>query len=202
MARPDLQEVGKLAEALERAEELPRAELHGAGHVRGALEQVGAAHVAHEEEVAGQRAHRLIGARHVGDQKGEMFRRMSWRVHDGDLHLPHPEGRALAQQRSTRLRRVGVAPVGSPHAGEMEAGTGAVRQLPRAGHEIRVDVRLGHVGDAESLRVGNLKVLIDVPVGIDDQRFAAGGAAHQVAGLGELVVVEVSKEHPGVTPPR
>ena len=71
MTRPDLEEIGKPPEALERVEELPSAGLHGAGHVGGALEQIGAPHVAHEKEVAGEGAHRLVGGGRVGDQKGE-----------------------------------------------------------------------------------------------------------------------------------
>ena len=66
MARPDLQVIGERRGALQRGEELARAGLHRAGHVRRLLEQVRPAHITHEEEVTRHHRDRLRRDRRVG----------------------------------------------------------------------------------------------------------------------------------------
>ena len=58
-----------------------------------------------------------------------------------------------------------------------------------------MDVRLSHGGDAEALVLGEVDIPVEVAVGIDDERLAGGRAADQIAGLGELFVVEHAQEH-------
>ena len=60
--RPDLQPVRLRLERLQAREQRLRARLHRPLHVRGALEQIGPADVADEDEVAGRRGDRLVGA--------------------------------------------------------------------------------------------------------------------------------------------
>ena len=114
MAGPDLQVVGQLPEALEGGEEVAGRALHGAGHLHGALQQVGPPHIAHEQEVSREHAHRLIGAGGIGHQKGEVLRRVPRGVQgrkrialDRESCCPRPAARAPASAASL------IVPVGA-----------------------------------------------------------------------------------------
>ncbi len=103
MARPDLEVVGLGLEALDAAEERPRRRLHRAPDPRRPLEQVGAADVAHEDEVSGHRRDGLGGRRAIGDEKGEVLRGVTRSMED--LHADPSHGEPIAVAHTSRRRR-------------------------------------------------------------------------------------------------
>src|SRR5690606_30782630 len=62
-------------------------------------------------------------------------------------------------------------------------------------------VGLGDVGDRETLRVGRTDVLVDVTVGVDDQRLLRLEAPAQIARLRDPLVEEPPYEHHDVLLP-
>src|SRR6185312_8411775 len=84
---------------------------------------------------------------------------------------------------------------------EVEPSTGPLRQLARPGDKVGMDVSLGDVGDSEAVLNRSLEVPVNIPVGVDDQRFTGGGAAEQVTGLSEPGVEEPLEDHSSDTRP-
>ncbi len=129
MPRPELQVVGELLEALDRIEERSGRVLHRVLETRRTLQQVGPPHIAHEDEVAGEHAHRFAGCRGVGEQEAHVLRRVTRRVQRLDEHVAHTERVAVLQQG----RAVGPAEVVPPSRtafiGEKRPGSGAPGQL-------------------------------------------------------------------------
>jgi len=72
----------------------------------------------------------------------------------------------------------------------MQCRSGRRRQRLRAGHEVRVDMRLGYVGDSNALRTGGAGVLGGVEVRVDNDRFPCLLTGDQVARLRQIIVVE------------
>jgi hypothetical protein len=58
-----------------------------------------------------------------------------------------------------------------------------------------VDVRLGDGGDAQAVVGGEREVGVDVAARVDHDGLAGRLAADQVAGLGQVLVVDVLEEH-------
>ncbi len=201
VARPELQPVRVLAEALQQPEERARAVLHGVGEARRALQQIRPPHVADEDEVAREGPHGPVGASGVGDDEGEVLRCVAGRRDHVDAHVAHHERVAVPHEdgvnalRAVVVGREPVLPVGVPLVREVEGGPRPVGELARAGHEVRVDVRLRHVRDAEPLVGRRAHVLLHVAVGVHHQGLASGRTPHQVARLGEAVVVEAPEKH-------
>ena len=168
---------------------------HGTRDVGRALEQIWAAYVTHEHEVAGENSHRFRGGGPVRDEKGEVLGGVPGRVHHADRDAADAELGPVAEQLRARGGGVTVAPILAALVRQEQPRARPVGQLPRAGHEIGVDVGLGDVGDAEPLGLRAAQIRLEMAVGIYDQRLARGLAADEIAGLRELVVVEASEEH-------
>ena len=73
--------------------------------------------------------------------------------------------------------------------------TGASRQLPRAGREVGMDVRLEDVRDADLPRGGEVEVHVDVAPRIDDGRNPGAGTADRVRVLREAFIFEAFEQH-------
>ena len=69
-----------MAQRLQRAVEVSCRSLHRPHDAYGALEQIGSADVAHEEEVAAEESHRQLARRLVGDDERQVLRRVTGRV--------------------------------------------------------------------------------------------------------------------------
>jgi len=63
-------------------------------------------------------------------------------------------------------------------------------QRLRTRHEVRVDMRLGHVGDSNVFGAGAAGVLGDVEIGVDNDSFPCPFTRDQVACLRQIIVVE------------
>ena len=100
--------------------------MHRAGDLRRLLEQVGTADVADEHEIAGDGGDRLIGHRAVGDQEGQVFRRVSGRVQDVDRDVADRDAIAVLQ---LVIVIESVLPVLVALVAETKPGARPVRQL-------------------------------------------------------------------------
>jgi hypothetical protein len=58
-----------------------------------------------------------------------------------------------------------------------------------------VDVGFGDGRDPHTVRCGELAVDVDVAAGVNDEGFALGLAADEIAGLGEVLVVDALDKH-------
>ena len=125
-ARPNLQPVFVRGELLQTLPQRPRARLHRPFDVGRALEQVGTADVADEDEVAGDRRDRPIRRGAVGDQEGDVFGSVSGRVDDIERDIADAEAIAVLQFAIVRIL---VLPVGVAFVAKTQTGARLVRQL-------------------------------------------------------------------------
>src|SRR5699024_5037025 len=88
-----------------------------------------------------------------------------------------------------------VLPVLASFAGDVDRGAGRRGQFSGPGEVVGVDVGLGHRHDLHVVFAGQIEVDVDVSAGIDHDRFSFGLASDEVAGLGEIVVVEAFQQH-------
>jgi hypothetical protein len=194
---PDLEVLGERPELLERSKKLSGSLLHRAHDEDGTLQQIGTPDVSHKEKVTGQGTHRLGGRFRVGDEKGQMLRRVSRNMEGPHLDGSHSEAGAVQERSCLGVSSVLVFPVRTASVGEVEMSARTMRQLPHTGDEVGVDVGLGHVGDAEPFAVCSPEIAVQIPVGIDDQRFPTRRTADQVTCLRELGVEEAFEDHGG-----
>ena len=120
--------------------------------VRGALQQVGPADVADEDEVARRRRDRLVGRGAVGDEKRQVLRRVPRRVHRVDRDVADRDREPVVSRRAPASRANPYFHAASPSSDRCSVAPVSRRQLPAARHEIGVNVRLGHVRDPRALR--------------------------------------------------
>ena len=110
MPGPDLEVIGLGPEPLQRSEQLTGAVFHGSAHLGGALEKIGTPHVPHEDEVSGERPHRLRRCSRVGHQQREVLWSVPRNVQDVKLDRSNSYARPLAQRGCIGLGEVSVAP--------------------------------------------------------------------------------------------
>ncbi len=124
-----------------------------------------------------------------------MLRRMSRRVQSLHADVAHHEDVAVPEQAGPLLGGEQVLPVGVTVVGEKQGRPAGAGQLPGAGDEVGVDVRLGDVRDPQTLLLRRSQVGVHPAVGIHDHRLARGRATDQIRGLGQLVVVKAPEQH-------
>jgi hypothetical protein len=173
----------------------PRRRVHRASDARGALEQVGPSDVADEDEIAGDGGERLGCRLRVGDQKRDVLRGVSGRMHHIDAHAADRERIAVLKQHGVGGLGERIAPVRTAFVGQQQRGTGFGGELATARQVVGVDVGLRDVRDANALFSGGAKVLIDVAIGVDHHGVAGVHRADEITRLGELGVVEASNQH-------
>ena len=157
----------------------------------GLVEQVRAADVADEDEVAGQEEAGRLGGRAVGHQERQVLGGVARGVDRLDAQVADRDDVVVVE----RLVVEAVATSRAAFGGQVEARAGARGELARAGLEVGVDVRLGDVGDAQPVARGERDEALDVAARVDHDRFAGRLAADQVARLGEVLVVDVLEQH-------
>jgi hypothetical protein len=107
---------------------------------------------------------------------------------------------SVLEQDGSRVGRIAISPFGISSPGEVELSSGPMRQLPGSGHEVGMDVGLGHVRDPEPLLGRRLEIALHVPARIDHDPLPGGLAANEVTRLGEPGIEETAKDQ--VRPPR
>ncbi len=129
-----------------------------------------------------------------------MLGSVSGRVQCLDLYVPDLERVPILQEVDVVVRVLGpvVLPVRISLVRQVELDAVLLGELPRAGEEVCVDVRLGHRHDTQALLGGDLRVAIDIPFRVDDDRFTASLAADEVGVLGQIRVEDLSEEHVGL----
>ena len=197
VGREHLDVVGQGEEALAQAgEQLLGAVDAGVLVVRrvaagGLVEQVRSAEVTTEHEVAGERVAGLVGERAVGDEEHEVLGRVAGGVHGLELDVAELDGVAVAEP----LALEAIAPVVAALVGEVDGGAGRGGQLAGAGQVVGVDVGLGDLDDGHAVLVGHVEIGPQVAAGVHDDRLAAALAADEVAGVGQVVVIDAFEKH-------
>ena len=156
------------------------------------LQAVRTANVPDEERVTGEDADWTVGVGGIGDHEREML----WRVAGGMEHIganvaDHEAVAVVEQNNAARVREV-IRPLRPPCLTEIDERAGRGGKLARTADVIGVDVGLGDVGNFETFAPGGLDVNGNITHRINHERFTAGGAAHQIRGLRQLVVIEIA----------
>jgi hypothetical protein len=192
MAGPHLDVVGQREEAVAQAGEEPLGAFEaGVDAAGGLVEQVGPADVADEDEVAGEVEAGLLAGGAVGHQERQVLGGMPRRVDGLEPHVAELDDVAVLQQRALEA----VLPVRVALVRQVELGARARRELARTGLVIGVDVGLGDGGDAQAVVGGEREVGVGVAARVDHDGLPGRLAADQVAGLGQVLVVDVLEEH-------
>src|SRR5690606_36346395 len=76
-----------------------------------------------------------------------------------------------------------------------DRGASAVGELPCAGDEIRMHVRVDRVRDREPVLPRKLDVVIDVALGVDDRRDAGDRIADEVGVVGDAAGLELLEDY-------
>jgi hypothetical protein len=195
MSGPELHEVGERARPLQRCVQVACRAFHRPLHARGALEQIGTSNVTDEDEVARQQPDRRIARGFVSHEEGDVLRGVSGHVQHVQSHCSDAD---FLPRLEPPCAGEGVTPINRrslPFTRQQQLGVRRPGQCGRTGEEVGVDVRLGHGSDAESLEPRGLDVRCRIAQRIDDDGFFGALAGDDVAGLGELVVIETAKEH-------
>src|SRR5689334_3133941 len=116
-------------------------------------------------------------------------------MHDVQHHSSDCEARSVFQQAHVGFAGKIVLPVSSAHPGQIEPGSGSLRELPGTRDEISVDVGLSYVRDPKMVFSRGPQISIERSIGIDDQRLSALRAADQVAGLCQFGIKEPFEDH-------
>src|ERR1019366_2850910 len=127
-------------------------------------------------------------------------RRVAGRVPHVEANAARVERVAVVEDCGAVARGESILPVAPAFGGEEQRHASAPGEIAASRYEIGVDVRFGHVRDAEPLRRRRGQVLRDVTVRVDDDGFAAPVAADLVARLCEAFIVETPEEHRSIAP--
>jgi hypothetical protein len=104
-----------------------------------------------------------------------------------DAHAAKIDGAAVADGREAVFRD-GFPP-------EVYRRADAVAELQMSRNEVRVEVCEENVGDAQSVFGGEVEVLIDVALRIDDRGSAGGFIADDVRSVRQAVQIELFENH-------
>ena len=160
------------------------------GRDADARQQVGPAHIADEERVAGEGRQRFGRARgEVVDQNRDPLGRVARGLHDLELDVAKLDRVAVLHLDALELR---LGP-----AAEMDRRPGLVAELDVAGDEVGVEVGQEDVLDRVAAGLGVGEVLVDVPLRIDDGRRLRLLVGDHVGGVGEAGEVVLLDLHGG-----
>ena len=191
MPGPDQQMIGQRPELVQGGE-------HASGHLlaaarlgRDKIQQVGTAHIAHKDEIAGEDHAGSIAGGRVDNQKAEMLGSVTGRVQNLDADVAHHETIPLLQA----LMRKSVLPGSIARIGKQQSGSHRLSQRPGAAEKISVDVRFGDMRDAQSRFLGQPDILTDIAQRVDNQRLACNLATDDITILSQLGLVKLSEKH-------
>jgi hypothetical protein len=159
------------------------------GHLRGRVAartgQIGSAHVADKERVAGQNHSRLTAVVSIEDQQRDAFGRVAGRFEHAQSQTPDPELVALLDGpvREGRARL----------CAEDDFGAGSLGQLTMSADEVRMQVRLDDVLNPEPLRGGLCEVLLDVALRVNHRRLSFG--PDEIRSVGQTAEIELLEVH-------
>ncbi len=144
-------------------------------------EQVGSSNGADEQQIAGQRAHRLAC---LADDDRDVLGSVARCVQE--LEIDVADAQVLLMSRFVMRERQACT--------RTSDRTSADRgELACARDEVGVNVRLDRVGDREPMLARRRDVDVDVPAGVDHDRFLGAAARHEKRRLGESFVKKPEK---------
>ncbi len=146
----------------------------------GLVEQIGAPHVADEDEIAGQYIAGFVRRRAVGHQEREVLGRMTGGMHRAQDDVADPYVVPVFEA----FVRKAVLPLLAALVGEVKGRPGRSREFAGAGEVVGVDVGFGHGGNGHGVALGFVQIDLNVAPGIDDDGGAARLTADEVARLG------------------
>ncbi len=138
---------------------------------------------------------RLIRDAAIRHQKRKVFGRVARRMDDIERDVADCDAIPMRDQRRAFVAREAVLPALIAVVREIERRPRLRAQLAAPGKKIRVDVRLGDVGDPRIFRARGLDVLLDVAVRVDDHRLARLDTPDQIARLRQFRFEEPFDEH-------
>ena len=157
------------------------------GRHADARQEIGPAHVADEERVAGEHGERLGAALgQVVDEDRDALRRVAGRLHDLELHVAKLDRVAVLHFLAGEFR---LRP-----PSEVDRRPGLVTQLDVAGDEVGVEVREEDVLDRVSAGLGVGQVVVDVALRIDHRgrlRLLVGDHVRGVRQAREVVLLDL-----------
>ena len=143
---------------------------------RGA--QIGAPYVADELGVSGENGVRLrVAGTQVVNNDGDGLWSVAWRFQVLEADAPKFDGRAITK-RGERVRGFGCGT-------EIDRYAYAIAQLQVACDEIGVEMGQENMADPEGVFGSEGKVLVDVPLRIDDRRRPGPLASNDVRSMRE-----------------
>src|SRR5690606_8386178 len=160
-------------------------------HTGRLVQQIRAPQIAREDEVP---AEEIPGARReggVGDEEREMLRCVPRRVAGGDRDRAELDRVAVVEA----LGREVVLPVLAALSRDIGGRARRRGELARPREEVRMDMGLGHGDDPQTVMPGEVEIVSDVAPRIDHERLPAVLAGHEIARLGEVLVVEAFEKH-------
>jgi hypothetical protein len=178
VAGPELDVIGELEQAAARAEET-------VGALVRIDREVGPADRADEERVTGQHEPGIVAAAAVGDDEREVLGPVARRRERADQNVAELELGSVGE-RLVPVLRAGLVR-------DVEGRPGGLSEAAVAGDVVGVVVRLEHVREAEVVLVGELEVVLDLPLRVDDGCLAP--VRDHVRGAGEILVQHLAEEH-------
>ena len=173
----DQARVGQLHELVMQVVEELRCQF--VGH---AGKEVGAAHVADEERVAGENRYGLVASRTVGHHVADAVGRVPRRVEHLDVHVFDVEAVTIANGDMV------IGTLAGP--GGADGCSGLPRQVQVAGHEVRVEMGFQNMRDLEAELLRGRHVFLDVALWIDDRtRRLATEQVRQVSDTIDVVLL-------------
>ncbi len=159
------------------------------GDVVGAAEQVGPAHVPHEQSPAGEQQHRVLTAGVVEHQEAHVLGAVARGVDDLEGEVAHLDDLAVGDAA------VVVAEVGAGEAQHLHVL--AEPQLREAAQVVVVAVGVDGEGDAQPVHPGGLEVDLHIPAGIEQERPTRLLVTDEVRRMPQTLQVELFEDHHG-----
>jgi hypothetical protein len=178
MAGPELDVVVQLEQAPARAEQ-------AVGTLVGVDGEVRPADRADEERVAGEQQPRLVATAAIDHGEREVLGAVAGRRDRADQNVAELELGTVVEPIVFVLRLCS--------ARDVQGRACRLGEAPVAGDVVGVVVRLEHVHDPEVVLVGEVEVVLDLPLRVDDGRLPAVG--DHVGRAREVLVQHLAEEH-------
>src|SRR5262249_35625578 len=154
--------------------------------------EVGTAHIADEQRIAGQYHRRLGAAQGVHDQEGYQLRTVAGRMQDAEAQLSQLQLLVIGE----RAEQVGD----SRRFVEAELASMLRDQAARAGDMIGMDLRIDYVSQSEAALAQQCIVLLRLDRRVDNRRVVRAARGYDVGGASTAFVqelLEIHQDHSG-----
>jgi hypothetical protein len=150
-------------------------------------QQVRAADIADEEEVAGQQEPGFRAACMVYHRQAHMLRRVTGRMDGPQGHCPN--GHLIAIVHGLVLK------CGAGLGGQVDSGAGAGGQFAIAGDVIGVEVGVKDVRDPQPIGLGDLEIAVHIALRVHHGTHARLAATDQIGNAAQALKEELPEDH-------